>query len=426
MWELCEESFIAAIIPPQSNYPFRSIRAIRMNLNKLLLKKNEERRIKSGHLWIYSNEIDTQATPLKSIEVGELVEIYSSQNQFLATAYINPNNLLCGRILSRDKSISVDKSLLVHRLNIALSLRQNLFDKPFYRLVYGESDLLPGLIVDRFGDHLVAQITTAGMESMKDAIIEALLKVLKPASILLRNDSRSRIAENLSNENQQAFGETPEQIEIEENGTRFSIYPWSGQKTGWFFDHRVSRQQISKYCHDKKVLDVFSYIGAFGLQAASAGAKEIWCIDISAKALDELEANAKLNGFDDKLTCVEGDAHSAMQELKQQQQKFDVVIIDPPAFIKKKKDHKAGLNAYRKVIEMGMRLLERDGILLAASCSMHLKAEDLLECIRAAGRHLDKTVQIIEQCHQGQDHPIHPSIPETQYIKGFICRVLPH
>jgi 23S rRNA (cytosine1962-C5)-methyltransferase len=396
-----------------------------MNLTAIRLRKNEEKRIKNGHLWIYSNEIDTKLTPLKDFTVGQLVVVEASTGKPLGIGYINPNNLLCVRILNRDHKVAVDKSYFVHRINIAHSLRQRVFNKPFYRAVYGESDGLPGLIVDRFDKHLVVQITTAGMESQKDNIIEALEKVFKPESILLRNDSNSRKAENLSNTIEQALGLTPEALQIEENETQFIIHPHTGQKTGWFYDHRESRKQIAKYAEGKRVLDVFSYIGAFGIQMANAGASDVWSIDISAKALDELEQNAELNGIADKVTCVEGDAYSAMVELKQQAEKFDVIIVDPPAFIKKKKDQKPGLNAYKKVNEAAMRLLNKDGILLSASCSMHLRAEDLQDNLRASSRHLDKTLQIIEQCHQGQDHPIHPAIAETQYIKGFISRIVP-
>lgn len=395
-----------------------------MPLATLRLRKNEEKRLKNGHLWIYSNEVDNQATSLKSFSVGEPVIIEANNGKALGVGYVNPNNLLCTRILNRDYKRPIDRSFFVHRLNIAVSLRERIFDKPFYRVVYGESDGLPGLIVDRFDQHLVVQITTAGMEYQKQLIVEALEKVFKPKSILLRNDSNSRKIESLNNQIEQAHGTTPESIQIEENNTQFLIHPHSGQKTGWFYDHRVSRQQIAQYVNGKRVLDVFSYIGAFGIQMATAGASEVWSIDISAKALDELEQNAKLNGVDEKVACVEGDAFSAMTELKHQNEKFDVVIVDPPAFIKKKKDHKAGLRAYRKVNEAAIRLLNKDGILLSASCSMHLKENELEDCLRAGSRHLDKTLQIIAQCHQGQDHPIHPAIPETRYIKGFISRVL--
>ncbi len=395
-----------------------------MNPATLRLKKFEDKRIRNGHLWVYSNEIDNKVTPIKSFDVGQSVLIEDANGKPLGLGYINPNNLLCARIVSRDYRTPIDRSLFVHKFNIALSLRQRIFDKPFYRAIYGESDALPGLIVDRFGEHLVVQITTAGMEVQKENIIDALTKVFKPQSILLRNDSNSRKAEALSRDIEQALGKTPETIQIEENNTQFLIHPHTGQKTGWFYDHRVSRQQIAQYADGKRVLDVFSYIGAFGLQMANLGASEAWCIDISGKALDELYQNAELNKVADKVTCVEGDAFSAMGELKQQGEKFDIVIVDPPAFIKKKKDQKPGLKAYRKVNEAAMRLLNKDGILLSASCSMHLKVDELQSSLLAGSRHLDKTLQIIEQCHQGQDHPVHPAIPETCYIKGFISRIL--
>ncbi|PHS12682.1 MAG: RlmI/RlmK family 23S rRNA methyltransferase [Kangiella sp.] len=395
-----------------------------MNLASVRLRKFEEKRIKNGHLWIYSNEIDNKVTPIKSFEVGQTVIVEDSHGKPLGLGYINPNNLLCVRIITRDYTGCIDRSLFVHKINIALSLRQRIFDKPYYRAIFGESDGLPGLIVDRFGEHLVVQITTAGMEQQKENIVDALTKVFKPESILLRNDSNSRKAEALHRDIEQALGITPETIQIEENSTQFLIHPFTGQKTGWFYDHRVSRQQIAKYVEGQRVLDVFSYIGAFGLQMANAGASDVWCIDISGKALDELHQNAVLNKVEDKVTCLEGDAFTAMSELKQQGEKFDVIIVDPPAFIKKKKDQKPGLKAYRKVNEAAMRLLNKDGILLSASCSMHLKTDELENALLAGSRHLEKGLQIIEQCHQGQDHPIHPAIPETRYIKGFISRVL--
>ena len=231
-----------------------------MELSTLKLRKNEEKRIKNGHLWIYSNEIDTKLTPLKTFNVGETVLIEASTGKPLGVGYINPNNLLCVRILNRDHKIAIDSSFFVHRFNIALSLRQRVFEQPFYRAIYGESDGLPGLIVDRFGAHLVVQITTAGMEQQKQNIIDALEKVFKPESILLRNDCNSRKAESLSKEIEQAVGVTPEELQIEENNTQFIIHPFTGQKTGWFYDHREGRKQIANYVKGKRVLDVFSYL----------------------------------------------------------------------------------------------------------------------------------------------------------------------
>lgn len=393
-----------------------------MSLARLRLKKNEERRLRLGHLWVYSNEVDTEATPLSALAPGQIVTVEEHNGRAIGVAYVNPHSLIAARIMTRNPEMAVDRSLLVHRLQVALSAREARFDAPCYRLVFGESDLLPGVVIDRFGGHFVVQIATAGMEALKDDLIDALKKVCKPESILLRADSSMRALENLDSYVAEAHGKTPELVELVENGVKFRAPVHEGQKTGWFYDHRLNRASLKPYVHGKRVLDVFSYIGAFGVQAASFGAKEVWCVDASEKALDWLHGNAELNGVDDKITSVQGDAFEALKQLKEAGEQFDVVVVDPPAFIKRKKDAKEGLNAYRRINEAAMRLLGKDGILLSASCSMHLSRNELLETLRGSGRHLDRHVVVLEQGHQGPDHPVHPAIPETEYIKSFTCR----
>lgn len=395
-----------------------------MTYARLRLKKNEERRIKSGHLWVYSNEIDVAATPLTGFEPGQPVILEESNGRALGVGYVNPHSLIAARILSRNPEHELNRSLLVHRLQVALSGREARFSEPYYRLVFGESDLLPGVVIDRFGGHFVVQIATAGMEALKDALIDALLKVCKPESIFLRADSSMRGLENLDSYVLQAHGETPDRVELVENGVKFRAPVKEGQKTGWFYDHRLNRASLKPYVQGKRVLDVFSYIGAFGVQAASFGAKEVWCVEASEKALDWLHDNAESNGVQDVITSLEGDAFEALKQLKEEGEQFDVVVLDPPAFIKRKKDAKEGLNAYRRINELAMRLLGKDGILLSASCSMHLSRDELLETLRGAGRHLDRHVVIMEQGHQGPDHPVHPAIPETEYLKSFTARVV--
>lgn len=396
-----------------------------MSLPILQLKKNEERRIKAGHLWVYSNEVDTNVSPLKAIEPGAQVQVLDSQGKFLGHAYFNAQSLICARIYSRNPKITLDTSLLVHRIQVALSLRELLFDKPFYRLVYGESDQLPGLVVDRFDDVLVAQITTLGMEQQKDAIIEALVKVLKPTAIYWRNDSSIREMEGLPIYNEAAYGPAPEMVELVENGVRFQAPVAGGQKTGWFYDHRMNRSRLQSYVKGKRVLDVFSYIGGWGIQAAAAGASDVLCVDSSAPALEQVHANAELNGLTDKVATLEGDAFAALAQLREQQESFDVVVVDPPAFIKRKKDYKQGLEAYRRINSLAMRLLAKDGILVSASCSHHMDEAGLLNLLQSNARHGDRFVQLLEQGFQGPDHPVHPAIPETRYIKCYTLRVLP-
>ena len=394
-------------------------------LATIILKKNEERRIRAGHLWIYSNEIDTNKSPLNELSAGQAALFLDAQKKPLGVGYVNPHSLICGRLIGRNPEKILDRSLLVHRIKIALSLRERCFTKPFYRLIFGESDFLPGLIVDRYHDILVVQITTAGMEQVKDAVIEALVKVIKPKGILLRNDHSMRELERLQSYVEVAFGEVDDVVIAEENDTRFQIPVKQGQKTGWFYDHRINRQTMRQYVEGKRVLDLFSYIGGWGVQAATAGANEVFCVDASSFALDHLEQSAQLNKVDERIACVQGDVFDALKSLRQERERFDVVIADPPAFIPRKKDIKKGVEAYRRVNQMAMQLLSKDGLLVSASCSYHLSYDVLKNTLLSTSRHLDRNLQIFGQGHQGPDHPVHPAIPETDYLKAYFCRVLP-
>lgn len=395
-----------------------------MTLASLRLNKNADRRIKAGHLWIYSNEVDTKVSPLKQYSVGQQVQVEASNGKVLGTAYLNPNTLICGRIISQNPAQVLDKSLLVHRIKIALSLRERAFPTPHYRLVYGESDQLPGLVVDRFGDVLSVQLNTAGMQSLENEVLDALEKVLKPQAIVLRNDGGMRKLEGLEEETRVARGELPEAgVFLEENGVKFHVPVLTGQKTGWFYDHRLNRARMQQFCAGKKVLDLFSYVGGWGVQAAAAGAESVLCVDASATALDEVEKNAELNGVSDKVGTMQGDAFDALKQLIQEGEKFDVIVLDPPAFIKRRKDIKNGEQAYKRINQLAMRLLERDAILISASCSMHLAYDRLIDIVRGSARHIDRQAQILEQGHQGADHPVHPTIVETAYLKSLIVRV---
>jgi 23S rRNA (cytosine1962-C5)-methyltransferase len=396
-----------------------------MSLPQITLKKNEARRLRAGHLWVFSNEVDSRRTDLKSLVPGEAVEIVDEHGKFVGNGYANPHSLIYARLVSRDPKYQLDKSLIVHRLNIALSLRERLFSQPCYRLVHGEGDGLPGLVVDRFGEVLVVQLTTAGMERIREEILEALEKVIRPAAIVLRNDGGLRRLEGLEDYVEVVRGSLPERLTIEENGTRFLVDPLGGQKTGWFYDHRMNRRRMQDYVGGKRVLDVFSYVGAWGVQAAMAGALDVMCVDSSAAALDQAYENAALNGVEERLAMLEGDAFEAVKALREARERFDVVILDPPAFIKRKKDAAKGLEAYERINRMAMQLLDKDGILISASCSYHLHRDKLPELMLKGARHLDREMQLLEEGHQGPDHPVHPAIPETRYIKCFTARVLP-
>jgi 23S rRNA (cytosine1962-C5)-methyltransferase len=393
-------------------------------MKTLSLKKYEDRRLREGHLWIYSNEVDTAKTPLKTLEAGEQVIIEDVTGKKLGIATVSPNSLICARLINRDVKHPLDKSLIVYKLNQALSLRERFYDEPYYRLVYGDSDGLCGLVVDRFGDYCVVQTTTAGMEKVKDDIVQALIKVLNPIGVLFKNDSKARALEGLPTYIEVAYGDVPKLLPLIENGVKFVAPAHEGQKTGWFYDHRESRAQLQRVVKGKRVLDVFSYAGSWGIQAAAFGAADVTCIDASEFALDIVKQNAALNGLEDKVHTLQGDAFQMLTELKQQGEQFDVIILDPPAFMQKRKDHANGLQAYRRINELAMRLLVRDGILVSGSCSMHLKTEELVDVIRGASRHLDKTAQVVFIGGQGADHPVHPAIPETSYLKCVMARVL--
>ncbi len=393
-----------------------------MDLPRLRLAKNEERRLRGGHLWIYSNEVDKQVSPLKQFAPGSQVLVESAQGKTLGVAYVNPNSLICARLLSSG-SKPFGASQLEKRIQLALEMRERLFSAPCYRLVYGESDLLPGLVVDRFGDHLSVQLNTAGMDAMRDQVIDALIKVLKPASILLRNDASVRSLEGLPEVVECAYGESPENVELVENGVRFLAPLRSGQKTGWFYDQRPNRAWLRELAPGKRVLDVFSYVGSFGVQAAAFGASEVWCCDASELALDMAHENAALNGKSEIFNTLHGDAFAALKQLKEDGQSFDVVIVDPPAFIKRKKDQKEGILAYRRINELAMRLLGDQGYLISGSCSMHMPREELLDIVRASSRHIDRQAQILVEGMQGADHPVHPAIAETRYLKAVLSRV---
>lgn len=391
----------------------------------LRLRKDEDRRLRAGHLWVYSNEIDVEATPLRDLQPGQPVAIQASNGKVLGTGYINPHALLCARLVSRDPEHPLDASLLVHRLNVALSLRERLYDRPFYRLVYSEGDGLPGLIVDRYGEVCVVQITTAGMERLKDAILAALQKVLKPTAVLWRNDSPVRELEGLERYVAAATDEFPDMVTVEEDQLRFQVSPRSGQKTGWFYDQRDNRARLDRYVAGRRVLDVFSYVGAWGIRAAARGAREVLCVDSSTLAVEQAAANAQLNGVGDRVRIEQGDAFDALKRLREARERFDVVIVDPPAFIKRRKDFKEGTLAYRRLNEMAMQVLERDGLLVSCSCSQLLPRETLAQTLLQGSRHLDRNLVLLEQGRQGPDHPVHPAIAETDYLKTVFARVLP-
>jgi 23S rRNA (cytosine1962-C5)-methyltransferase len=393
-------------------------------MSVLRLKSREERRLKAGHQWIYSNEVDTKISSLKQFDAGEQVVVEDSKGKPLGLATVSPNSLICARLFSRDINVPLDAKLIEHRLFQALALRQSFFPDPCYRAFYGDSDGLSGLVIDRFNDVIVVQVTTAGMERVKAALIEAIETVFHPQAIVFNNDHSMRELEGLDTSENEVIGQLNDWVALRENETDLFAPILKGQKTGWFYDHRQNRQYLQQLVKGKTVLDLFSYVGAWGVQAAVAGAESVTCVDSSALALEGVAENSQLNGVANKVNSIQGNAFEVLAQLKQDNTKFDVVVLDPPAFIKKKKDHKNGLNAYRRINELALRLVNTGGLLVSASCSMHLAETELTEVLRASSRHIDRQLQIVYNGGQGADHPVHPSIPETRYLKAVFGRAI--
>lgn len=392
-------------------------------MKQLCLKRREERRLRAGHLWVFSNEVDSARTPLTLFTPGEAVEVLRDNGQVLGSAYVNPASLICARLVSHRPRTPLDADLLRVRLQQALELRERRFSAPFYRLCHGEGDMLPGLVVDRYGDVLALQIGTAGMDRVRDDVLSVLEDLLHPRAVLLRNDIAARDLEGLPRENSCPVGIAPEELDIPENGVHFTVPFAHGQKTGWFFDQRANHAAAARFARGQAVLDVFCYCGGFGVTAAVAGARSVTFLDASATALDyagrNLAANAACPG-----ETLHGDALQQLAELRRQGRRFGLICLDPPAFIKRRKDAEQGLEAYRRVNGLALDLLEPGGVLVSCSCSHHLDAAVLRRIIgrEATRRHLQS--QMLFAGAQDSDHPVHTAMPETAYLKSFGLRFL--
>jgi len=390
----------------------------------LRLKKREDRRLLAGHLWVFSNEVNTDETPLKGLAPGHAVTIESAGGKFLGHAYANPHSLICARITSRRASQPFDAELLHQRLQQALSLREDRFAEPWYRWVHGEGDFLPGLIVDRYDDVLVVQITTAGMELFKQNIVDSLQQLSSANSIYLRNDTASRALEQLPDYREWAVGVAPEALVIRENDLQFTVPPELGQKTGWFYDHRDSRWAIRAWARDRRVLDLYGYLGGFGLNATAAGAAQVLSIDASESAVAVANLNAERNGLADRFAAQAGDAVESMRALFEADERFDLVVLDPPAFIKRRKDRDAGERHYGLNNRLAMRLLKPGGVIASASCSQALDQGRLQQLMRQNMPKGALGLQLLAPLQQAADHPINIAMPETHYLKGVIARLM--
>jgi len=389
------------------------------------LRPRKEESLLSGHLWIFSGALQQ---PPHWIESGGLVDVKSSTGKFVARGYYNPRTDIAIRILTHDIDEVIDEEFLRRRIRSALELRR-VFDPNktnTYRLINAEGDGLPGLIVDRFAEMLVAQIHTAGMERLRQLLMDALIDETGTRGLLLRNDSQSRRREGLELEEPQVVtGGVPMQVTTRENNVLFLIDPWQGQKTGFFLDQRDKREALRKYVRAKRVLNCFSYTGGFSVYAALTSDKtHVTSVDISASAVETSREHFVLNGLDpNQHQFLIANVFDYLEQAQSAGEQFDVVVLDPPAFAKTQSARAQALKAYRRLNLLGMQVLRSGGILLTCSCSGVIGMDDLLSALSQSAQRLQRTVQLLETYTHGVDHPINLAMPETAYLKAVFCRV---
>src|SRR5471030_2924792 len=391
-------------------------------LPSVLLKAGEDRRVRSGHPWAFSNEILMDAET-KAIPAGSLVVMRAPGGQAIGVATFNPHSLIAARMLTSNPEANIDALFLGRRIANAVALRDKLIGVPYYRLIHVEADGLPSVIVDRFGDALVVQVNSAGMDALTPVLLEALEAELSPKTIIIKNDSPVRELEGLTREVTVVKGEGGV-IELIENGAKFVADLSEGQKTGWFYDQRDNRRFMAGLAKDANVLDVYCYSGGFGVLAAKQGAKQVTCIDRSAPALDSAKQAAKLNGVEKIVAFEKSEAFDALEKLGgTMARKYDVVICDPPAFVKSRKDLKIGAQGYRKLVRLAAPLVARGGFFFVASCSHLVDQTNFADQVRRGLRDAQRSGRILRTSGAGLDHPVHPSLPETAYLKGLTLQL---
>ena len=376
------------------------------------------KRAELGHPWIYANEVRMDETA-RALTRGTLVTLRRADDSALGVAMFNPHCLLAARLLDRDAGRPIDGRFLGRRLDRALRLRERLYDQPYYRLVHAEADGLPGLVVDRYGAVLVVQSNAAGMARLEPLVLDALAALLKPQVIVLRNDSPVRAQEGLTPETRVALGEVGGPVRVCENSAVFPIDPLAGQKTGWFFDQRDNRFFVAGLAGGGRVLDLYCYSGGFAVQAARAGAASVLGIDRSESALALAAEAATLNQVDAICSFRRADVFGELARLADAGERFDIVIADPPAFAKSRKEAPAALRGYRKLARLAALLTARGGILFLASCSYNVEAGDFAEAVRRGLADAGRSFRILRNAGAGPDHPVHSSLPETAYLKSM-------
>jgi 23S rRNA (cytosine1962-C5)-methyltransferase len=386
------------------------------------LLPGHQKRARHGHPWIYSNEIVMDAAA-KSLAPGTVVKLQASSGETLGCGFFNPRSLVAARMLASDPAVEIDADFFDAHLERALALRSALYPEPYYRLIHAEADGLPGLAIDRYGDVLAVQVNSAGIERALDALLAALDRVLAPRAIVLRNDSPVRALEGLESYVRVAKGDIEGPVELKENGARFLADLASGQKTGWFYDQRDNRAFMADLSRGRRAVDLYCHSGGFAIAAAAAGAEDVLGIDSSAHALELAMGAAALNHVEGRTHFERGQAFETMERLAREGRRFEIVICDPPAFVKSKRDLATGAKGYRKLARLAAELAAPGAFVFLASCSHNMEtahfANEVARGIGQAGR----SGRILRSSGAAPDHPVHPQLPESAYLKAQVLQL---
>ena len=389
---------------------------------RLAFRPGAQRRLRGGHPWIYSNEVafDEKA---KALPAGSVVTVTDAGGMLLATAQFNPHTLIAARVLDVAADVPIDAAFFAARISSALKMRTALYARPFYRLVHAEADGLPGLVIDRYDDVCVGQPNTAGMQAALPAIAAALTDLLHPRAIVLRGDSSARGLEGLADEVKLIAGALEGPVRVEENGAVFDADVIGGQKTGWFFDQRDNRAFMASLSKGATVIDLYTHTGGFAIAAAKAGAARVTAVDSSQHALDLAANAAKANGVADRFAVTRGEVYGVLEQAAARKETWQVVIADPPAFVKSRKDLKAGLQGYRKLARLCAAVTAPGGWLFVASCSHNAPLDEFTAAVARGVYDAGRTGRIVRTSGAGADHPVHPMLPESAYLKAQVLQI---
>lgn len=389
---------------------------------RIVLQRGEEKRVRRGHPWIFSNEIrEVQG----EAAAGAAVEVYDAGGGLVGVGYYNPHSLIAVRLLARERADIDAPAFYRERIERALAYRRSLYPGlASFRVVYGEGDFLPGLVVDHYGEYLAVQFLTRGMEGRRAIIVQVLREIFLPRGIVARNDVAVRRLEGLPEEVEILCGEVPERIEVEEHGLRFRVDLCQGQKTGHFLDQKENHLLLDGKVAGKEVLDCFCYSGSWGIHAARFGAARVTCLDISGRAIELARENAQLNGLAGVMEFQTVDVFERLRSLKDEKWRFDVVVLDPPAFVKSKKALKEAEKGYLTVNRRALELLNPGGFLITCSCSYHLERERFRELLAQAAQQAGRDLRLVAARSQAPDHPVLLAVPETEYLKCFVLQAV--